>query len=209
MAPVVSVGLDALAGLIVGLVIIVWGIVKFGKSLDKLWSVTHIQTILWTGVILGSYLSLSLASGGFLNNIPTNTLVLVGITSGTLASTSITKGVMNNGKASTSEDDDPDPNNALMGGFLASEADPSQASLVKAQMFAWNIIAILLFVTFVGSNLHNGNYALPDVGATLATILGISNGAHVAVKPTEKPKKKPTKKTPPVAPAAVAAKIPS
>lgn len=150
----------------------------FGKSLDGNWSVTHIQLILWTGVILGSYTALSLAAGGFLGNVPTNTLVLIGVASGTVAFTSITNSVQNK------------PTNyvpgAFMGGFLASEKDPSKPSLIKAQMFSWNLVAILLFVVFVGSNLYNGSYTLPDIGGTMATIISISNGAHVATKPIDR-----------------------
>ena len=187
-----SPGLAALLGLIVGLVVIAIGFLGFGKPMEKSfgksiddgrWSVTNIQVILWTGVILGSYLALSMAAGNFLADIPTNTLVLVGIASGTLAFTSITNGLQNTPPAAPKGKDE------FMGGFLAAESDPAKASLVKAQMFAWNIIAILLFVTFVGSNLHNGTYALPDVGATVSTILAISNGAHVATKPIDNRKK--------------------
>jgi len=188
-----SAGPAAVLGLIVGLVVIAIGFLGFGKPMqnsfgkstdDGRWSVTNIQVILWTGVILGSYLALSMAAGSFLADIPTNTLVLVGIASGTLAFTSITNGLQSDSAPTTqvSKGD-------FLAGFLASESDPTKASLIKGQMFAWNIIAILLFVTFVGSNLYNGNYTLPDVGATVATILAISNGAHVATKPIDNKKK--------------------
>jgi len=187
-----SPGLAGLLGLIVGLVVIAIGFLGFGKPMEKSfaksiddgrWSVTNIQVILWTGVILGSYLALSMAAGNFLADIPTNTLVLVGIASGTLAFTTITNGLQNTSPIASQGDDE------FMDGFLAAESDPTKASLINAQMFAWNIIAILLFVTFVGSNLYNGTYALPDVGATVSTILAISNGAHVATKPIDNKKK--------------------
>jgi len=187
-----SPGLAAVLGLIVGLVVIAIGFLglakpmqrSFGKSIDDgRWSVTNIQVILWTGVILGSYLALSMAAGSFLADIPTNTLVLVGIASGTLAFTSITNGLQSDSAPTTQK-----ATGDFLGGFLASEKNPAQPSLIKGQMFAWNIIAILLFVTFVGSNLYNGNYTLPDVGATVSTILAISNGAHVATKPIDNKK---------------------
>jgi len=190
-----SPGLAALLGLVVGLVVIAVGFLGFGKPMEKSfgkstddgrWSVTNIQVILWTGVILGSYLALSMAAGSFLADIPTNTLVLVGIASGTLAFTSITNGLQSDSTTTT-----PRAAGDFMGGFLATEKNPAQPSLIKAQMFAWNIIAILLFVTFVGSNLYNGTYALPDVGATVSTILAISNGAHVATKHIDVNKKNP------------------
>ena len=188
-----SPGLAALLGLIVGLVVIAIGFLGFGKPRksfaksidDDRWSVTNIQVILWTGVILGSYLALSLSAGSFLANIPTNTLVLVGIASGTLAFTTITNGLQNTPPEPSKGKDE------FMGGFLAAEGAPEKASLVKMQMFAWNIIAILLFVTFVGSSLYNGTYALPDVGATVSTILAVSNGAHVATKPIDNKKQNP------------------
>ncbi len=165
--------------------------VRFGRSVDGQWSVTHVQVILWTGVILGSYLALSLSVGAFLSDIPTNTLVLVGIASGTLALTSITNGVQNKTKwvqssgnaAAATSGTLPKP---FMGGFLATEKLSHGPSLVKVQMFAWNVVAILLFVTFVSSNLYSGTYSLPDIGATLSTIIGISNGVHVAAKPLDK-----------------------
>ena len=187
MAGLVPVAVSAFVGFIAGLIVIVLGMWKFGKSLDKRWSVTQVQLILWTGVVLGSYLALSMSAGSFLSNVPTYTLVLIGIASGTLAFTSITNGLQGKGDGTTG-DPPSDPKDEFMGGFLATERDPKQPSLIKAQMFAWNIVAILLFVTFVGSNLYNGNYSLPDVGATLGTIIAISNGAHVAAKPVDKKK---------------------
>ena len=69
-----------------------------------------------------------------------------------------------------------------MGGFLAPEKSPNGPSMVKMQMFVWNVVAILLFVTFVGSSLYNGNYALPGIGGTRSTIIGTSNSVHVAAK---------------------------
>jgi hypothetical protein len=192
LASIVSPGIASLVGFLVGLAIILYCIVGagerknakkgLGRSIDGLWSVTHIQLILWTGVILGSYTALSLAAGSFLSTLPTNTLVLVGIASGTLAFTSITNSFQNN----------PPPDNMaapFMGGFMATEADAAKPSLAKAQMFGWNIVAILLFAIFVGSNLYNGTYSLPDIGATLSTIIGISNGVHVVNKTVDKPKK--------------------
>jgi hypothetical protein len=187
-----SPGLAAVLGLIVGLAVLAIGFLglgkpmqrSFGKSIDDgRWSVTNIQVILWTGVILGSYLALSMAAGSFLAEIPTNTLILVGIASGTLAFTSITNGLQSDSAPTTQK-----ATGDFLGGFLASEKNPTQPSLIKGQMFAWNIIAILLFVTFVGSNLYNGNYTLPDVGATVSTILAISNGAHIATKPLDNKK---------------------
>ena len=189
MSSLLSANLASLLGLIVGLAFIAYGIIQFGRSIDNKWSVTHVQVILWTGVIIGSYLALSFAAGSFLQNIPTNTLVLIGIASGTLAFTSITNGLQN-GSGTTTTPAPPagatPPPGDFMDGFLATEKDPSKPSLVKAQMFAWNIVAMLLFVTFVGSNLYKGNYTMPDVGATLSTIIGISNGVHVATKPVDK-----------------------
>jgi hypothetical protein len=155
----------------------------FGRSIDGKWSVTQIQLILWTGVILGSYTALSLAAGNFLSTVPTNTLILVGIASGTLAFTSITNSIQNR---PTTGNPAAGTGSPFMGGFLATEKDPAKPSLIKAQMFAWNIIAILLFVTFVGSNVYNGTYSLPDIGGTLSTIIAISNGVHVAAKTVDR-----------------------
>lgn len=192
MAGLIPVGLSSLLGLIAGIIVVTYGIIRFGRSIDHLWSVTHIQTILWTGVILGSYLSLSLSAGDFLKDVPANTLVLVGIASGTLAFTNITNGVQNkSGKtaqtlAALAAAGTP-AKTPFMGGFLAAEKPPNFGpSMVKMQMFAWNLVAILLFVIFVGSNLYNGSFTLPDIGMTMSTIIGISNGVHVAAKPIDK-----------------------
>jgi hypothetical protein len=196
MSGLVSPGIASLLGLLAGLIVIGVGFIGFGKphrksfaksTDDERWSVTNIQVILWTGVILGSYLALSLSAGSFLGNIPTNTLVLIGIASGTLAFTSITNGLQSTDTPTIAKGT---KGSEFMGGFLATERDPTQPSLIKTQMFSWNIIAILLFVTFVGSNLYNGNYTLPDVGATVSTILAISNGAHVANKPIDNKQQK-------------------
>jgi len=185
MAPLINVGVASFLGFLVGVAVVVALIfIQAGKSLDKRWSTTNIQIILWTGVILGSYFALSLCAGNFLSSIPTNTLVLVGITSGTLAFSSTIRSIQENGSANTSNSGQ---NAGFLGGFLASEKNPDQPSIAKIQMFAWNIVAMLLFVVFVGTNLYHANYVLPDIGATLSTIIGISNGANVATKLTDTP----------------------
>ena len=185
MAPLLSVGFSSFLGLLVGLAVIV-GLVwqGAGRSLDKKWSTTNIQIILWTGVILGSYFALSLSAGSFLTSFPTNTLVLIGITSGTLAFSSTIRSIQENGSDNKSN---AGQSTGFLGGFVASEKKPDQPSIAKIQMFAWNIVAMLLFVVFVGTNLYHANYTLPDIGATLSTIIGISNGANVAVKVTDTP----------------------
>jgi hypothetical protein len=185
MAPLISVGFSSFLGLLVGLAVIV-GLVwqGAGRSLDKKWSTTNIQIILWTGVILGSYFALCLSAGSFLTSFPTNTLVLIGITSGTLAFSSTIRSVQENGSDNKSG---AGQSTGFLGGFVASEKNPDQPSIAKIQMFAWNIVAMLLFVVFVGTNLNHANYTLPDIGATLSTIIGISNGANVAVKVTDTP----------------------
>ena len=103
MSSPLIVDVSCVLGLLVALVVIITMIgppLKAGKGIDGKWSVTNIQIILWTGVLLGSYFALSLSAGSFLSAVPTNTLVLIGITSGTLALSTTIRGVQENGSTS-------------------------------------------------------------------------------------------------------------
>ena len=55
-----------LVGVVSAGVFISVGLYLFAKGLDKTYSLANLQVILWTGVILGSYLSMALLKGVFL-----------------------------------------------------------------------------------------------------------------------------------------------
>jgi hypothetical protein len=179
-APAIALSTEvaSLIGFISAVVIITIGIIKFGKGLDKNWSVSNVQLILWTGVILGSYFALALAKGEPLDNLPYNTLILIGIASGTTPFAALIRHGQQPQLAAPP--DSP-------AGFLASEKNPEQTSVAKMQMFAWNIIAMILFIIGVSSNMSNCILELPDLGQLLTYIVGISNGIYLANKTADKP----------------------
>ena len=190
----VSPGLASLAGVVVGLIVLAVGITRFGYGIDGIWSLANIQLVIWTGVVLGSYVALSLAAGGFISEVPNNTLVLIGISSATLPASAIIRATQEKKghrgavkKEGIVKKTDGTTVKLFFGGFLAAEKTPEHPSLAKMQMFAWNVVAAFLFVAFVATNMKNGAYQLPDVGATLSTIIGISNGTYVANKAADTP----------------------
>jgi hypothetical protein len=56
-------------------------------------------------------------------------------------------------------------------------------------MFAWNILAMVLFILLVGQNISNAKYEFPDLGALLTYIIAIGNGVYLANKTADSPPK--------------------
>ena len=188
MASFVPPQVASLIGFIVAVVIIYYGVKKFGWGIDNKPSIANIQLILWTGIMLGSYSALALAKGGIMENIPENTLVLIGIASGTTPFAAIIR----HGQ----EPNPPAPQPRSTGnneriGLFASEKVDTKTSIAKMQMFAWNILAMVLFILLVGQNISNAMYEFPDLGTLLTSLIAIGNGVYLANKTADPPKTKP------------------
>lgn len=175
--PSVNIGVLTGIGITVGFWLICW---KGGytRGLDGFRSLANLQLILWTGIILGSYVALSIITGKFVDNFSQNTIILIAIATGTTPVSAIIRRLQNPPQAQQ--------NSAHTAGLLASEKHPTKPSIAKVQMFSWNLIAMFLFELFLWTNVSNGNYQFPDIGQTFYEILGISNGVYLANKTADK-----------------------
>jgi len=205
---------SGLLGFLVALIFIVVGLWKYRVGIDHNTSLANVQVILWSGVIIGSYLSMSLLNKGFLPQLNPNLIALMGISGGSLVTAAgikaiseqkyETKGMPVNRYEVWKQDDDKlyyvgDPAKRAAGakvsqsratgyeGMLNSEKNPDQLSIAKLQMFVWTLVAIAIFSSIVAWNLLNNTPGLPDVGQELVALMGVSHGAYLGNKVADKP----------------------
>lgn len=203
--------------ILVAAAFIISALLKFAKGIDGLLSVSNVQVILWTGVILAGYLSLAILKGGFLDNIPTNLVLLMGISVGsTVAATGIRaiqepKLQRRWSKVKTAPENTTDPDSGtetwqietidgqkfvpkgdvkiVTSGLLSSEKVQTELSVAKMQMIAWTLVSLGIFTWLTLSNIMNNNLVLPDVETGLLTLMGISHAGYNGNKIADKPPK--------------------
>lgn len=157
------------------------------------YSLTKFQFLSWTVVFLFSLLWVYLVrmQGGVLTPIqalPTNTLVLMGINTGSALSSSAIRGWP--GKEEGRKD---------FWGILYSE-DHHRPDLTRVQFFVWTVASIVIYV-FILLGLMFGPYlfnfppvslqtlSIPDVDPSLVTLMGLSHTAYVGAKYVQRRKK--------------------
>lgn len=168
-----------LVGFIFAIAFIAIGLKRFAYGVDKTLSLSNVQVILWTGVITGTYVAMAILKQGFLGDINSNLLGLMGISAGsTVAATTIR----------TLQQPTPTPVTKLprTRGLLAQEK-ADELSISKLQMFTWTIVTLTIYVVVVASNLANNRPQLPDIGSGLLVLMGISHSAYLGNKIPDKP----------------------
>jgi hypothetical protein len=157
------------------------GLTWFCRGKDKTISLTNVQLILWTGVILGSYVGLAALKGGFLGNISTDLLALMGISAGSYVTAASTRAVQDKGTTI-------DQSLHHTKGLLSSESNPDQLSIPKLQVFFWTLVALLIYILVAAHNFQTGVASLPDPGSGLVALMGISHGAYLGNKFSDIPR---------------------
>jgi hypothetical protein len=168
---------------------------KAARGLDGTFSIANIQLILWTSAIMGSYVAIAAIKGGFLDQIPENTLILMGMSGASTSMASIIrssqpKRTQENGDASTSESEPKKLSVAkiqMFEGLLTSESKPDIPSIAKIQMFAWNLVALGIYVVLAAGNIARGEPILPNVDQAILGLIGIGHGIYLANKVNDKP----------------------
>jgi hypothetical protein len=182
---------------------VVFGLWKFARGIDGLYSATNIQVILWTGVVLAGYLSLAILKGGFLESIPTNLIYLMGISVGsTVAAAGIRatqeprllrkwspRGGYKTKKINGEDIESVASPKIVTGGLLNSEKAPTELSVAKMQMMAWTIVSLAIFTILTLSNILSNNLTLPDVETGLLALMGVSHAGYNGNKIGDKPPK--------------------
>jgi hypothetical protein len=169
-------------GLIFSIAFITIGLMRFAKGVDHTVSLSNVQVILWTGVIAGTYIAMAILKQGFLGDINSNLLGLMGISAGSsVAAISIRTVQQPTIPASASNV------SAKTRGLLAQEKKPTELSIAKLQMLTWTIVTLTIFVIVVASYLANNRPELPDIGSGLLVLMGISHSAYIGNKVADKP----------------------
>ena len=178
-----------LVGFIFATAFIAIGLKKFSRGVDGPLSLSNVQVILWTGVISGTYIAMAILKQGFLGDINSNLLGLIGISAGSTVGATTIRAL----QQPTIPTHDPKAKVPRTKGLLAQEKAPEELSVAKLQMFAWTIIALIIYVVIVASNLANNQPQLPDIGSGLLVLMGISHSAYLGNKIPDNPAKVPDK----------------
>jgi hypothetical protein len=197
-----SISLAALFGFIAGIIFLYIAYRWFAESSkqDNNLSWANVQLITWTGVVLGSYVALALLKGGFLDSIPDNLLLLMGVSVGTQSGSKITRVLQEEAKkknppapaaaqAPPAAPAKPSPAGIRPRAFglVAKESHPDELSVAKLQHIAWTIVTVLVYIIAVGAALNSRATSLPDVGSGLPLLMGISASGYIANKITDPP----------------------
>jgi len=177
----------ALAGFITALVFIILGIAWFSKGSDETWSLSNVQLILWSGVILGSYLSLAILKGGFLADLSPNLLALLGVSSGSFVAAKGIRTVQEQKRVGVAKPASRAAEKPTTMGLLSAESNSAELSVAKLQMFAWTIVSLTIFIVIVALNIMNNKPELPDIGSGLLVLMGVSHSAYIGNKIADKP----------------------
>ena len=163
-----------------------WNVLRFIQGEDHRPSTSKAQWLLWTIVILFSYVAIYAARaqrGHFeaLGEVPANVLVALGLTTATMA---VAKGIAMSKRQ-------PPATAATLGisdlRFLVQENDGSP-DLSKAQMLAWTFVALSVYVLVVVNQVHGivhdvpGSIGIPDIDGSLMALMGLGQGGYIAKK---------------------------
>ena len=125
---------------------------------------------------MGSYVAIAAIKGGFLETLPENTLVLMGLSGGTLSFASIIRHIQ-----------EPQVMRRDKAQAFRSEKNPDSTSIAKVQMFSWTLVIITIYVLNAASNIAKGIPSLPNVDQTILGLMGIADGVYIANKVNDKP----------------------
>lgn len=163
---------------------------------DRRYSTSLFQGLVWTVVVLGCYLAIWFArvhvgTTGDLGPVPQNVLAAMGLSLGTAATAA---GITSRNVRQQRDRRLTAPDEELTLGHLILD-DNGRPSLAKAQLMAWTAVAVGIYVVStvdaVGRTLAATSPAalppLPDIESTLLLLMGIGQGAYLAVKAVATP----------------------
>jgi hypothetical protein len=153
-------------------------------------SLSRLQLVLWTLVILSGLLTIALTNIGqnsstpLAINIPPQIWVLMGISTTSLIGSPLLKSnKMAEGKIKTRDDVQEAEVADLFRGEEVSNCNV--LDLAKVQMFFFTLVLVLVYAVRLGSlfiNTHAPILMLPDIDPSMTTLLGISHAGYLANK---------------------------
>lgn len=169
-------------GLLVGGIFLIVAFKRAATGLDDTYSISNIQLILWTSAIMGSYVAMAAIKGGFLDHIPENTLILMGMSGASTAMATIIRSGQPSARANK-----PIAKNQMFVGAFTSESKPDKHSIAKIQMFSWSLVALGIYIYLAAGNIARGEPILPNVDQAILGLMGIGHGIYLANKTQDKP----------------------
>ena len=173
-----------------------WRFWRLAVGRDGRYSTSLFQSLAWTVVVLASYLAiwfarLHLGATGAIGAVPQSVLAAMGLSLGT----TVTAALITSRRVTTGrERRDPADASDLGFGQLICD-DVGQPNLAKTQLLAWTAVALAIYVvttvvtvarTAAATSLE-GLPPLPDIEPTLLILMGIGQGAYLAVKAASTP----------------------
>jgi hypothetical protein len=157
-------------------------------------SSSKFQFFLWTGVVLFTYVWLFAArqaqapGAGPVNDLPKNVLLAMGFSITTLATAKgITVSYVNSGRVTKTA---PETGwDTSLAGLVAGD-DLRTPDLPKMQMLVWTLIAAVVYLMRVASQLDEfvactpstTTNCFPDIDAALMVLMGLGQGAYLGAK---------------------------
>jgi hypothetical protein len=160
-----------------------WNVLKLAEGADGRLSTSKFQVLLWTIVVLFGYVVVEtgrFVRGNFdaLDKIPPNVLIALGFTIGTAT---LAKGITTSFIAGGRIKKEPDTSSGP--GTLVAD-DDGAPDLSKAQLLAWTLLAIVVYLVRVFYQLRVKTPELPDIDAPLMVLMGLGQGAYIGKKLT-------------------------
>ena len=144
-------------------------------SEDNCYSLSRFQIYIWTVWVVIAFVAMAFYYCSF-PTIPNNLAILMGINGlTTVLSTSISnrkKTITRQSSPSFYRDIFLDQNGTL--------------DLPRTQMFIWTIVILTTHIYIFWHHYYSGSPSLPDVDSGLLILMGVSNGAYLGVKATDK-----------------------
>jgi hypothetical protein len=166
-----------------------WNIIRWAEGADGRISASKLQFLLWTIVILFSYILIFAKVGGpgALSTIPVNVLIALGFSGITVtAAKGITVNKIQSGdltKVPASVGVSPSAGGTTVptGLTAALRGDDGSPDLTKIQMIAWTLVAQAVYLYTLFSKLDSTS-SLPDIDPSLMVLTGLSQGAYLGKK---------------------------
>lgn len=146
----------------------------------KPYSFARVQLAWWSVIVLAAFISIVASRG--IPSLDTSTLILLGISSATIASARIADlSDQSNPKVLRNQDQGSD------GFFLDILSDGTGVSIHRFQTVVFNITFGFWFLSQVFSNIPDSdiNEIIPVISTNNLILLGLSSGTYAALKTTE------------------------
>lgn len=173
-----------------------WSLWRMAVGRDGRYSTSLFQGLAWTVVVIATYLAMwfarvHLGSLDAIGPVPRNVLVAMGLSLGTTASAAAITGRR---VGSRRERRDPGDEAELALRQLICD-DHGRPNLAKAQLMAWTAVALAIYLAAAVAAVAktaaatgtDGLPTLPDIEPTLLLLMGIGQGAYLAVKASTAP----------------------